>query len=38
MRTQLFIYDYEIELNEEVMFFLNKQFEEITNPTVIIND
>lgn len=38
MRTQLFIYDYEIELNEEVMFFLSKQFEEITNPTVIIND
>lgn len=38
MRTQLFIENQEVELTEDVQFLLNKQFEEITNPTVIIND
>jgi hypothetical protein len=38
MRTQLFIENYEIELNEGVQFLLNKQFEELSNPTIIIND
>ena len=38
MKTQLFIENFEIELNEGVQFLLNKQFEELSNPTVIIND
>ena len=38
MKTQLFIEGYEIELNESVQFLINKQFEEISNPTIIIND
>lgn len=38
MKTQLFIEDFEIELNESVQFLLNKEFEELSNPTIIIND
>lgn len=38
MRIQLYIENYEIELTEDVQFLLNKQFEEIDNPTIIIND
>ena len=38
MRTQLFIENYEIELNEGVQFLLNKEFEHLSNPTDIIND
>ena len=38
MNTQLFIENYEIELNEAVQFCLNKQFEELSNPTTVIND
>ena len=38
MRTQLFIQNYEIELNESVQFLLNKEFEHLSNPTDIIND
>lgn len=38
MRTQLFIQNYEIELNEGVQFLLNKEFEDLSNPTDIIND
>lgn len=35
---RLFLQDYEIELNETVQFALNRQFEDLTNPTIIIND
>ena len=38
MKTQLFIEGYEVELNDKVQFLLNKQFEELDNPTVICND
>lgn len=38
MKTQLFIENREVELTDDVQFLLNKQFEDITNPTVIIND
>lgn len=38
MKVQLFIEGQEIELNENVQFLLNKQYEELSNPTVIIND
>lgn len=38
MRTQLFIENFEIELNEGVQFLLNKEFEHLSNPTDIIND
>ena len=38
MNTQLFIEGQEIELNESVQFTLNKQFEDLNNPTTIIND
>ena len=38
MRTQLFIENKEVELNDKVQFLLNKQFEDISNPTIIIND
>jgi hypothetical protein len=38
MKTQLFIENYEIELNDEVQFLLNKQFEKLSNPTVIKAD
>lgn len=38
MRTQLFIENKEVELTDDVQFLLNKQFEELSNPTVIIND
>lgn len=38
MRTQLFIENQEVELTDNVQFLLNKQFEELSNPTTIIND
>ena len=38
MKTQLFIENFEIELNEGVQFLLNKEFEDLSNPTDIIND
>lgn len=38
MQTQLFIENYEIELDDSVQFCLNKQFDELSNPTTIIND
>ena len=38
MKTQLFIENFEIELNEGVQFLLNKEFDDLSNPTVIIND
>ena len=37
MNTQLFIEGKEIELTESVQFLINKQFEDISNPTTIIN-
>ena len=38
MKTQLFIENFEIELNYNVQFLLNKEFEHLSNPTDIIND
>lgn len=38
MNIRLFIENQEIELNESVQFAITKQFEDITNPTTIIND
>ena len=38
MKTRLFIEENEIELTEDVSFALNKQFESLENPTIIIND
>ena len=38
MHTQLYIENFEIELNEGVQFLLNKEFEDLSNPTDIIND
>lgn len=35
---RLFIENQEVELNNEVTFAITKQFEDITNPTTIIND
>ena len=37
MKTRLFIEENEIELTEDVSFALNKQFESLENPTIIIN-
>lgn len=37
-KVQLFIEGDEIELNEDVQFAITRQYEEIINPTVIIND
>lgn len=37
-RVQLFINNKEIELNQSVIFSITRQFEDITNPTIIIND
>ena len=36
--TRLFIDNQEIELTDSISFAITKQFEDITNPTVIIND
>lgn len=36
--TRLFIENQEIELNESVQFAITKQFEDLSNPTTIIND
>lgn len=38
MSVRLFIENEEIELNESVQFAITKQFEDINNPTTIIND
>lgn len=38
MKTQLYIEGKEVELDKSVQFALNKQFEELSNPTTIIND
>lgn len=38
MKTQLFIENFEIELDDNVQFLLNKEFEHLSNPTDIIND
>lgn len=38
MNTQLYIEGKEIELNEQVKFVLTKQFDELSNPTIICND
>ncbi len=38
MKTQLFIENQEVELTDDVQFLLNKQFEDVTEPTTIIND
>lgn len=35
---RLFLQNQEVELNESVQFAITKQFEDITNPTSIIND
>lgn len=35
---RLFIENYEIDLTKEVQFAITKQFEDITNPTTIINE
>lgn len=37
-QIQLFIENEEIELTEQIQFALNKQFEDINNPTKIFND
>ena len=36
--TRLFIENREIELDESVQFAITKQFEDLSNPTAIIND
>lgn len=36
--TRLFIENQEVELDESVQFAITKQFDDLTNPTVIIND
>ena len=36
--TRLFIENKEIELDESVQFAITKQFEDLSNPTNIIND
>jgi hypothetical protein len=38
MNTRLFIENKEIELDESVQFAITKQFEDLSNPTTIIND
>ena len=38
MNTRLFIENNEIELDETVQFAITKQFEDLSNPTTIIND
>ena len=38
MKTQLYIEGKEVELDKSVQFALNKQFEELSNPTTIISD
>ena len=38
MVVRLFISDKEVELNEDVQFAITKQFEDLSNPTTIIND
>lgn len=38
MNTRLFIENREIDLDETVQFAITKQFEELSNPTTIIND
>lgn len=38
MNTKLFIENREIELTDDVQFAITKQFEELSNPTTIIND
>lgn len=38
MNTRLFIQNREIELDETVQFAITKQFEDLSNPTTIIND
>lgn len=38
MRTQLYIENKEVELTDDVQFLLNKEFEDIQNPTIIINE
>lgn len=38
MNTRLFIQNREIELDENVQFAITKQFEDLSNPTTIIND
>ena len=38
MNTRLFIENREIELDETVQFAITKQFEDLSNPTAIIND
>lgn len=38
MNTRLFIENKEIELDETVQFAITKQFEDLSNPTTIIND
>ena len=35
---RLFLQNYEIELTEDIQVAITKQFEDITNPTSIIND
>lgn len=37
MRTRLFINNQEVELDESVQFAITKQFEDLSNPTTIIN-
>ena len=37
MRAQLFICGQEVELDKSVQFLLNKQFDDINDPTAIIN-
>lgn len=38
MNIQLFLYDTEIELDEKISFPITKSFEDLSNPTNIIND
>lgn len=38
MRTRLFIENTEVELDESVKFAITRQFEDLSNPTTIIND
>lgn len=37
-KVQLFIENYELELNKDVQFAITRQFEDLQNPTSIIND
>lgn len=38
MKLRLYIENYEVELDESVKFAITKQFEDLSNPTTIIND